>query len=209
MLVDAPPDISEDALLILALHGYGQNAEVMLGLARRMFGARDVIAALEAPNQHYFKTPGPEIGFNWGTRAHWESNVRFHHAMLLAALGQTRDRFGLGPERSLLVGFSQPVGLNYRFAATHPGEVRGVIGICGGVPKDWESGAQYQPVTAALLHIAREEDEFYDAEVTRGFPERLRTRAADVEYHLLPGAHRFPSKAGHIVGPWVARVFSE
>ena len=42
------------------------------------------------------------------------------------------SEFGVPPERRVLVGFSQSVSLNYRFAATHPASVRGVIGICGG-----------------------------------------------------------------------------
>jgi predicted esterase len=104
------------------------------------------------------------------------------------------------------VGFSQPVGLNYRFAATHPDEVRGVIGICGGLPKNWEDG-EYRRVSAALLHIARREDEFFAPAVTEKYAERLRARASDVEFHLLEGGHRFPSKAGPIVERWIERVF--
>jgi hypothetical protein len=49
------------------------------------------------------------------------------------------------------------VALNYRFVASYRDAVRGVIGICGGLPSDWEDGA-YQPITAAVLHIARRDD---------------------------------------------------
>jgi predicted esterase len=96
--------------------------------------------------------------------------------------------------------------MNYRFAATHPHAVRGVIGICGGVPKNWEEGP-YQKVSAALLHIARKEDEFYAPAVTERYSDRLRLRADDVEFHMLEGGHRFPSKAGPIVEKWIGRVF--
>jgi predicted esterase len=106
-----------------------------------------------------------------------------------------------------LAGFSQPVGLNYRFIATHPGQVGGVLGICGGVPRDWEED-KYQAVQAAVLHISRDADEFYPLDVVSTFAQRLRRRAADVEFHLLPGQHRFPSKAGEIVRPWMERVFA-
>jgi predicted esterase len=106
----------------------------------------------------------------------------------------------------MLVGFSQPVGLNYRFAATHTDAVRGVIGICGGIPTNWEDGP-YRQTQAALLHISRREDEFYKAEVTEGYASRLRLHARDVEFHMLEGGHRFPSKAGPLVEQWIARVF--
>ena len=29
----------------------------------------------------------------------------------------------------------------------------------------------------------------------------------DVEFHLMEGGHRFPSKAGPLVERWIARVF--
>jgi predicted esterase len=95
--------------------------------------------------------------------------------------------------------------MNYRFAATHPAEIRGVIGICGGIPRNWEEGP-YRPVTAAVLHIARREDEFYKPEVTERYADRLRLRAADVEFHMLDGGHRFPSKARPIADAWLARI---
>jgi predicted esterase len=97
--------------------------------------------------------------------------------------------------------------MNYRLAATHPEAVRGVIGICGGLPSNWEHGP-YQRVLAAILHIARREDEFYPPEVTERYPERLRLRAADAEFHMLEGGHRFPSKAGPIVDRWLSRVLA-
>ena len=88
--------------------------------------------------------------------------------MLLHVTDEAGKEFGIPPERRVLVGFSQSVGLNYRFVATHPDAVRGVIGICGGLPGDWDDGA-YQPVTAAVLHIARGGDEYYPPAVTEGY----------------------------------------
>jgi phospholipase/carboxylesterase len=125
--------------------------------------------------------------------------------MVLHAADEAGREFGIPSERRLLVGFSQSVGLNYRFAATHLEAVRGVIGICGGLPGDWDDGS-YQPVTAAILHIARSGDEYYPPTVTRDYAERLRRRAADVEFHLIEGGHQMPSGGSRIVGPWLSRI---
>jgi len=103
----------------------------------------------------------------------------------------------------VLMGFSQPVGLNYRFIGTYPEEAGGVIATCGGVPKDWEED-KYARVEAPILHIARSEDEFFPEAVANGFPARLRTHASNVEFHMLPGKHRFPSKAAPAI-----RAFTE
>jgi phospholipase/carboxylesterase len=209
-LLHVPDPLTPNPLIVLALHGYGSNPEAMLRLTAALVGEHPVVASLQAPYQHYANLGLPNAesvpAYNWGIRPHWHSSIRLHHDMVRKTLAALRERFGVEPERCLLLGFSQPVGLNYRFVATHPAEVAGVIGICGGIPRDWEED-KYQPVQAAILHISRDQDEFYPLDAVSKFPERLRRRASDVEFHLLPGPHRFPSKAGEIVRPWIEKVF--
>jgi phospholipase/carboxylesterase len=125
--------------------------------------------------------------------------------MVLHVLNEAGREYGIPPERRLLVGFSQSVALNYRFAATWPDAVRGIIGLCGGLPGDWET-ANYRPVKASILHMARREDEFYPPGVTEQYARRLRLRAEDVEFHLLEGGHRFPSKGDVVVDGWLGRI---
>ncbi len=205
-LLYTPEAITSRTLLVAALHGFGQNPEIMLLLSAGLLGPDHVIAAVQGPNQFYLSQTSNEVGYCWITHRHSESSIRLHHDMLRHVFAEAGREYGIPAQRRLLLGFSQPVGLNYRFAATHPAEVRGVIGICGGLPKNWEDGP-YQRASAALLHIARREDEFYKPEVTERYPDRLRLRADDVEFHLLDGGHRFPSKAGPLVERWIARVF--
>ena len=203
-----PETIDDSTLLTVTLHGYGSNPEDMLRLTLPAMGSQHIIASLQAPNQHYSAPlgAGSHAAYNWGIRQHWRFAIDMHHRMLQQVLPVLHERFGLGPDRTVLIGFSQPVGLNYRFAGTHPSMVAGVIGICGGVPRDWEE-ADYQPVKASILHIARDEDEFYPVAEVNKFADRLRSRASDVEFHLLPGGHRFPSKAHEVIQPWLERVF--
>ena len=59
------------------------------------------------------------------------------YEMVRHVLAEAGREYGIPAERRILVGFSQSVALNYRFVATLPDEVRGVVGICGGVPGDW------------------------------------------------------------------------
>jgi len=209
-LLHVPDSVVTNPLIVLALHGYGSSPEAMLRLTAAMVGEQHIVAAVQAPNQHYANPGLPNAqsaaAYNWGIRPHWQSSILLHHDMVRKTLATLRERFDVGPKHCLLVGFSQPVGLNYRFIATHPHEVGGVIGICGGLPRDWEED-KYQPVNASVLHLSRDQDEFYPLDVVATFAERLRRRVSDVEYHLLPGAHRFPSQAGELVRPWIARVF--
>jgi predicted esterase len=181
----------------------------MLRLAVLAVGEQHIVASLRAPNQYYLSgTPGTdEVGYNWGTRRHPELNIRLHHEIVRAVASELRGRFTIAARHTLLMGFSQPVGLNYRFIGTHPDQAGGVLAICGGVPKDWEED-KYHTVAAPILHISRSEDEFFPAEVARGFPDRLRRHATDVEFHMLGGAHRFPSKAAPVIRSWMERVFA-
>jgi predicted esterase len=54
--------------------------------------------------------------------------------MVRHVLDEAGEQFGIPPERRVLVGFSQAVALNYRFASTYPDAIRGLIAICGGLP---------------------------------------------------------------------------
>ncbi len=204
-LLYAPPAVSGRTFLVVALHGYGSNPETMLRLTGSAFGPAHTVAAIEGPNA-FFLPPGTEnVGFGWITRRHPASSVRLHHDMVLHVLHEAGREYGIPPERRVLAGFSQAVGLNYRFAATHPDAIRGVLAVCGGLPGDWEQG-HYGRVRASVLHLARREDEYYPPAATERYPERLRLRAGDVEFHLLEGGHRFPSKAAPLVAAWTERM---
>jgi len=208
-LVRAPEAIDARTLLVVMLHGFGQSAESILPLTEKLMGRAHVIVALEGPNQFFLpRQPGEssvDVGYCWNTNRHAPGSIRLHHDMVLHVLHEVGREYGIPPERRLLAGFSQPVSLNYRLAATCPDAVRGVIGLCGGIPGDWETG-NYRPVKAAVLHVARREDEYYPPAVTELYAEKLRLRVEDVEFHLIDGGHRFPSKGNVLVEGWLGRI---
>jgi predicted esterase len=206
-LLAAPEVIPAEPAIMLTLHGYGSNPETMMRLTTLTVDSNVVVASLQAPNQHY-TGDGPRSGvasYNWGIRQHHADSVRLHHDMVLRTLAELQARFGVGPRRCFLMAFSQAVGLNFRFLGTHPDAVAGVVAICGGVPKDWEE-PKYRDFSTPILQIARSEDEFFPEETAAGFAERLRQHASDVEFHMIPGQHRYPSNARDFVRPWMVRV---
>ncbi len=203
-LLHTPEHLRENPLLIVTLHGHAMTPDAMLQLTAPLVGEGHYIAALQGPYQLWVNetgSPRSRVAFHWATNFEAGYSRRLHHDMILHVLGEV----GLPAARTVLLGFSQSVSLNYRFICTHPEAVRGAIGICGGVPGDWEQGA-YQESHAAALHIATREDEFYPPAVTERYPERLRTRIPDVEFHLLEGGHRMPSAARPIIQVWLQRI---
>ncbi len=204
-LLRAPDVVDARTPLVVTLHGFGENPETMLHLTARLFDSPPVIAALQGPYQFFLGAKNREVGYGWITNRNPAESVRLHRDMVLHVLDEAGRQFGIPAERRMLVGVSQAVALNYRLAATCPDMVRGVIAICGGLPGDWEED-HYQAVNAAVLHIARLEDEYYPSNVTEHYAERIRHRAADVEFHLIDGGHRIPSDGNRLVGPWLQRI---
>jgi predicted esterase len=204
-LLRQPNRVDAKTVLVLALHGFGQSADMMLPLVARMFGPHHAIASLEGPNQFFLDSKVSQVGYGWNTNRHAASSIRLHHDMVQHVLNEAGREYGIPPSHRILVGFSQPVSLNYRFVATCPDQVRGVVGVCGGLPGDWETGS-YHAVTASVLHVARRQDEFYPPPVTEQYADRLRIRVKDVEFHLMDGGHTFPSKGHAIAESWLERI---
>lgn len=191
--------------LVVTLHGFGSTPEVMLRLTGQLVGPRHAIAALEAPHGFFLGPHTPDVGYGWATNRRHADSVRLHHEMVRHTLETAGTELGIPAERRVLLGFSQPVSLNYRFAVAHPGLVRGVAALCGGLPGDWDDAAPAR-LSAAVLHIARREDEYYPESVTEQFPARLRLRCEDVEFHQIDGGHRVPSKGAPLIERWLDRI---
>jgi predicted esterase len=195
------------APLLIALHGYGANKRQMGREAQQMAPDNFAIAALQGVHQHLKepKEPGGPLrfGFGWLTNFHPEDSVAVHHQALLDLIQSLATEGVADPSRIFLLGFSQTCALNYRFAFTHPEHLRGVIGICGGLPGDWETSAVYQPDKAAVFHLAGNRDEYYPPERVADYEERLRLRAPNVEFKSYDAAHEFVPAMRDDVKAWL------
>lgn len=181
------------APLLIALHGYGANKRQMMRAAKQMAPESFVIASLQGFHQH-MKEPaeagGPmRFGFGWLTNFRSDESVSLHHEALLDLSNQLIKEKIADPQRLFLLGFSQSCALNYRFAFSHPAHLKGVVGICGGLPGDWEKSELYQPTKAAVLHLAGARDEFYPPSRVEGYAERLRMRSVSVELYTHDAGH--------------------
>src|SRR5918912_134309 len=153
------------APLLVALHGYGSSKSHMMREAMRHAPEGFAVAALQGPHQH-LKEPrepgGPlRYGFGWLTNFRPEDSIALHQRALLSLIDSLVARGVARRERVFLLGFSQSCALNYRFAFTHRDVLRGVVGVCGGLPGDWETSDAYGPARASVLHLAGARDEFY------------------------------------------------
>ena len=190
---DLRPGNSSPAPLLIALHGYGANKRYMMREAELMAPEQFAIASLQGFHQH-MREPreagGPmRFGFGWLTNFRAEESVALHHRALIDLIETLSDEGFADPKRVYLLGFSQSCALNYRFAFTHPDRLRGVVGICGGIPGDWETSTTYREADIDVLHLTGTRDEFYPPERVRDYERQLKTRARSVVFKSYDATH--------------------
>jgi predicted esterase len=192
--------------LLIALHGYEGNKESMMALSQRINSRDYIIASVQGPNSFFVRPETepnkPKIGFGWMMRYKAEETIRLHHQTLLSVIEETAADHPIDRRAIFLLAFSQSVSLNYRFAFTRPGTVRGVIAVCGGIPGDWDQ-EKYHHSNTDLLIISGESDEFYPLERTRTFKEAMSRRSPSVEFRSFPVGHVFPRESLAIIDEWI------
>jgi phospholipase/carboxylesterase len=198
---------------LIALHGYGANKRQMMREAQLMAPENFAIVSLQGFHQH-IKEPreagGPlRFGFGWLTNFRPEESVAVHHRALLDLIDLLTNEGVADPARVFLLGFSQSCALNYRFAFTHPDRLRGVAGICGGIPGDWETSSTYRPGNIDVLHLAGTRDEFYPPERVRDYERQLKTRARSVVFKSYNATHEIVPEMRRDVVQWLTLSISD
>ena len=195
------------APLLIALHGYGANKRQMMREAQQMAPDGFAIASLQGLHQHIkepWETGGPlRFGFGWLTNFRPEESVAVHHQALLDLISQLIEEGVADSTRVFLLGFSQSCALNYRFAFTHPERLKGVIGICGGIPGDWETNHTYHGSELDVFHLAGIRDEFYTPERVRDYEKQLASRARRVTFKSYDAAHETVPQMREDVKKWL------
>lgn len=204
---DLRPGTLSPAPLLIALHGYGANKRYMMREAEMMAPAQFAIASLQGFHQHMKEpreTGGPmRFGFGWLTNFRPEESVGIHHQALIDLIETLSEEGIADPSRVFLLGFSQSCAVNYRFAFSHPERLRGVVGICGGIPGDWETSATYREAEFDVLHLTGTRDEFYTPERIRDYERQLKTRARSVQFKTYDAAHEIVPEMRSDVVQWL------
>lgn len=195
--------------LLIALHGYEGNKDSMMRLAKRIVDGKMVVISLQGPFQFLLREgPDPKtyrVGFGWGTPYKMEESIELHHRDLRALIRLAVKEYHADSTEVFLLGFSQACSYNYRFVFTYPQAVQGVIGVCGGVPSDWDENPRYRPALTHVLHIAATRDEWYTREKNLQFRRELAQRAASLDFRFYNSPHRFPRAAISHIRHWIEK----
>lgn len=195
------------APLLIALHGYGASKWHALREAKMIAPEGFALASLQGPHQHLRdpKQPGGPLryGFGWLTNFHPEESVAVHHHGLLNIIQTLIDARVADANKIFLLGFSQSCALNYRFAFTHADILRGVVGICGGLPGDWETSELYKQTGASVFHLTGQRDEFYTPARVANYEAQLEMRARDVQFRSYDAAHEISAAMRVDIREWL------
>lgn len=204
--VFVPDNAAPRAPLLVAVHGYGAHKRYMMREARAVAPDGFVIAAIQAPNQHFRPTPdgGYKIGFGWLTDYKSAEAVALHHDFVNRVVARLAGDGRIDPARVYLFGFSQACALNFRYALTYPENVRGVVGVCGGVPGDLDTNPLYKKLDADVFYLYNDDDEFYPLEKYRAYAARLAAFAPRLESKLYAAKHEIVEPMRADIRAWLA-----
>ncbi|HET9792840.1 MAG TPA: hypothetical protein VFS34_00135 [Thermoanaerobaculia bacterium] len=199
------------APLLVALHGYGGSKRSMGRLVRPAVPDGFALVCLQGPHPHLIRPEDRSkplgVGFGWISNWKPDESIALHHAAIDAIVARLAAGRRIDPGAVFLLGFSQSVALNFRYAFTYPGRVRGVIAIAGGIPGDWSDSPRYGDAALDVLYLAGRSDEFYPPETIARNAAALESRGANVTREVLETGHDFPAEALPLVRGWLeARV---
>ena len=201
------PDGAQPKPLVIALHGYGGDKSSMMKVMRRINESDFVIAALQGPHHHLVmptkEKPALGQGFGWLSNFKADESVALHHRLIKQVIAEQTAAGTIDATRVFLLGFSQAVSVNFRFAFTHPDLIRGIVAIAGGIPGDWATEGKYAANAVDVLYVAAERDEFYTTERMRQNAEALQLRARTLVLKFFDATHEVPRAAYPVIDAWL------
>ena len=199
-----PEKLEKPAPLLLAVHGYGAHKRYMMREARLIAPENFVVASIQAPFQHYRQTDdGFKVGFGWLTDYKSDESILVHHNFALRLIEKLAEDELIDEKQIYLFGFSQACALNFRFALTNPKRVRGVIGVCGGIPSDLDTNAIYRKLDAEVLYLYGDTDEFYPLEKFQNFENKLKDILPNFQSKCYEAKHEITDEMRKDIRAWL------
>ena len=202
-----PKGIPTPAPLLITVHGYAAHKRYMMREAQLVAPQHFAIASLEGPNRFWriAKEGDYRPVAGWLTDQRSAESVALHQQFILDVIAKHAETGEVDPERVYLHGFSQACALNFRFAFTHPKALKGLIGICGGIPGDLDENPDYSPTDADVLYVYTNEDDFYDLERFRGFENKLGDYLPSFTAKEYEGTHEITDPMREDIREWLEK----
>lgn len=188
--------------VLVACHGYAQNAEIMLDDARKIPGVREGWRVVSVQGLHRFYSRADQtVVASWMTRQDRELAI----ADNVAYVDRAVEAAGGGEARLIVfLGFSQGAAMAYRAALRGKYPPAGVISLGGDIPPDVqsESSRGWPPV----LLGAGTRDVWYTPERASGDQQFLAARGISHGIVRFDGGHEFTDEFREAAGRWLGAL---
>ena len=201
-----PPDAAARArACLVAVHGYAQPLEAFFEYACRI-APEAVVVMPEGPLSFYRRRRSEDgargVSHAWIAELPREASDRRNDEYLASTLEAVHARVELDPARTILLGFSQGVGVATHFLLQDPSRAVGLVGLAGGVAEAYRSDL---PRLAGkdVLWITGKDDTAYPSAYQRELLARWATSGARLEAHDLDVGHALMEEAASRVQAWL------
>ena len=205
-------DADGDGLLptLIALHGYGANAQDLLGLSPYLAGGRLLMICPQAPLQIE-----PNFhGFNWHAFSGPDGRgspavIEAANAMVSEFVDFALEAYPVRRDRVVLLGFSQGGGMAYRAGFSEPERYVGLAALSTSLPDDvFADGELPGDAVRALPLLVQHGASDASVSVDRGRASRDRLAALGLQpdYREYPMAHEVGAHSARDLSQWLERV---
>ncbi|MDH3494960.1 MAG: hypothetical protein OEM82_15515 [Acidobacteriota bacterium] len=200
------PEGAEKAPLLIAVHGYAAHMGYMMREAKLVAPEGFAIASIQGPNRFFRPTEDGQykLAFGWLSDFEPQEQVALHHEFVLKVIDKHSEDGTIDPDRVFLYGFSQACALNFRFAFANPDALKGLVGVCGGIPGDLDTSDLYQPTNAEVFYLYGDDDEFYAPEKLEAFDKRLDEYLPSYQSRKYVAKHEISQEMRSDIRKWLA-----
>ncbi len=170
--------------LVIFLHGYGSNGDDLISLAP-LWVKLLPNTAFSSPNAPQ-SIPGMASAYQWFPLTTMDPSVvaksaRAAAPILSAFITSEMARHNVGPQRTILVGFSQGTMMALEVGLVWPSAFAGIIGISGALV-----GFEGAPSKPPVLLIHGDQDDRVPYAASVGAVEILKAAGIDARLHTSP-----------------------
>lgn len=201
VLIDRPTE--RPTAIVLAFHGYAQNAEAMLTELRAVPGSEAwTLMSVQALHRFYSKGERDVVA-SWMTRQDREQAIADNLSYIDAVVEQVGHQCDESMPDRFVLGFSQGAAMAYRAGLRGKRPVAGILAVGGDVPPDVKDvpAAQWPRVWIA----AGDSDYWYTREKVAADAAFLHAHGVEHEFLHYSGGHVFTEHVHQGIAQFVGR----
>jgi len=179
--------------LLIALHGFGQNASDFAKVFEPLVEKGITVVAPQAANQFYTNIKKRQVGFTWLTAYQRDQSIQDFANYMEELFRILCGRFEIDQQQVFLAGFSQGGAMAFRTWVHSSLPVKGIISCAGDLPEDCSRHLnRVDSVPVLLIHGS--DDRYVLPEKSENAKVLLEEREFPVRLLYFSGGHYVTSK---------------